>query len=124
MCGTTNIKFIIYPFANRGRSRRLTWSASGDERGNLKVLNTKSLEWMKCARRDFRRPHKQKKKTKLCKFNYNLKIFLLYSYVLTTQRLTIMGSKNDILEARARCLAVLVVVVVIVVVVVEVVVYV
>jgi hypothetical protein len=27
---------IVPPFAHRGLSRRLTWSASGDERGKLK----------------------------------------------------------------------------------------
>jgi hypothetical protein len=28
------VKFDLPPFVNRGLSRRLAWSASGDERGN------------------------------------------------------------------------------------------
>jgi hypothetical protein len=34
---------IIPPFANRGISRRFTWSASGDERGTKARLSTISL---------------------------------------------------------------------------------
>jgi hypothetical protein len=43
---------IIPPFANRGLSRRLTWSASGDEWGTKSGVCTINLERLQCARRD------------------------------------------------------------------------
>jgi hypothetical protein len=40
---TGNFSPILPPFASRGISRRLTWSASGDERGTKMVFSTISL---------------------------------------------------------------------------------
>jgi hypothetical protein len=50
---------IISPFADRGISRRLTWSASGDERENKKS-GVSTISLIHTAR--FRRLHGQKKK--------------------------------------------------------------
>jgi hypothetical protein len=47
---------ILPPFANRGLSHHLTWSASGDKRGTKTGFSTKSLERLKCSRRDSARP--------------------------------------------------------------------
>jgi hypothetical protein len=47
---------IIPPFANRGLSRRLIWSASGDERGTKSGVSTISLERLQCAKPA---PHKE-----------------------------------------------------------------
>jgi hypothetical protein len=47
---------ILPPFANRGVSRRLTCSASGDERGNKTGFSTISFERMQYGRRDSSSP--------------------------------------------------------------------
>jgi hypothetical protein len=39
---TGHLSPIISPFANRGLSRRLTWSASGDERGLVQSVSKSS----------------------------------------------------------------------------------
>jgi hypothetical protein len=54
-----HFSLIVPPFADRGLSRHLTWSASADERGNQSGVNTISLGRLQYIRRGTAGPQKE-----------------------------------------------------------------
>jgi hypothetical protein len=73
---------IVPPFADRGLSRHLTWSASGDERGNQSGVSKINLGRLQYIRRCTAGPYKKKKKVKILFSGYMFTSSEIASFLL------------------------------------------